>query len=90
MKSENVNDKIATIHGRKPIEQTPNHELEPIQCPRCQTINPCDAKFCSNCSHGFDKKETMEMDDVNSFMTFLVKDKDFKQLVEVKKKDWKR
>jgi integrase len=90
IKSENVNDKIATIHGKKPIEQTPNHEIEPIQCPRCQIMNPADAKFCYSCSCGFDKKETMEMDDVNSFMNWFVKDKDFRELVEVKKKVYEK
>ena len=91
MTAENVNDKIARIKGGKDKDkEEKKEEIEPVVCPRCQTPNPSDSKFCFNCSYGFDQKETMEMDEVHSFMNWFVKDKDFRELVDQKKKIYEK
>lgn len=36
--------------------------LEPIKCPRCETINPADAKFCYKCSMALTLKAVVELE----------------------------
>jgi integrase len=37
-------------------------ELKPIECPRCKSPNPHDAKYCSSCSMVLDQKTAIKMD----------------------------
>jgi len=38
--------------------------MEPLKCPRCQTINPFDAKFCYACGYILSEKIAIEINEV--------------------------
>ena len=38
------------------------HELKPIECPRCKTKNPIGAKYCMTCPLILDQKTAFEVD----------------------------
>ncbi len=51
-----VDDKVLAIHGIIPEEKEERVKSTIRSCPRCQTQNPFDAKYCKQCSMILDQK----------------------------------
>ena len=75
--SSDVNEAILAMHGIK-TENQKESLLKPKQCPRCETINSSDARFCQKCGSVLDVNTALELDDQRSkgdgLMAELVKD----------------
>jgi integrase/recombinase XerD len=75
--SNDVNEAILAMHGIKRDEQKESL-LKPRQCPRCQTINAKDARFCHKCGGVLDVNTAIELEEErkigDDIMTELVKD----------------
>ncbi len=83
------------MHGIK-TENQKESLLKPKQCPRCETINSKDARFCQKCGSVLDVNTALELDDQRSkgddLMAELVKDPEIqkilvKRIVEMGLKD---
>lgn len=78
MLSSDVNETILSIHGIK-TEEKKESKLKPKQCPRCNSINTKDAKFCCKCSGILDMKTAIDVDQLigksDEMLMSLVKDK---------------
>jgi len=93
--SSDVNEAILAMHGIK-TENQKESLLKPKQCPRCETINSKDARFCQKCGSVLDVNTALELDDQRSkgddLMAELVKDPEIqkilvKKIVEMGLKD---
>lgn len=93
--SSDVNEAILAMHGIK-TENQKESLLKPKQCPRCETINSKDARFCQKCGSVLDVNTALELDDQRSkgddLMSELVKDPEIqkilvKRIVEMGLKD---
>lgn len=75
---------------RRGIIQNKEHEHKPKQCPRCQYINPMEAKFCNKCGLVLDLKTAEEVQKEQSrpdeLMNELLKDPEVKALLLKKMK----
>ena len=82
--SSDVNEAILAMHGIKTDTQKESL-FKPKQCPRCETINTKDARFCHKCGSALDVNTAMELDDQRSkgddLMAQLVKDPEILKLL---------
>jgi ribosomal protein L40E len=63
LSGDDVEKKVLASYGIIEDEtEKEKMELKPIECPRCKTKNPYDAKYCSTCSMVLDAETTMELD----------------------------
>ncbi|MBP1908285.1 site-specific integrase [Methanolobus bombayensis] len=63
LSGEDVEKKVLASYGIIEDETKKERmELKPIECPRCKTKNPYDAKYCSTCSMVLDAETAMELD----------------------------
>ena len=64
VEQEDVFNKLLKIKGIKTeeIEQEPVNQLSIRKCPRCQTENAFDAKYCKNCSMILDQITAMNLE----------------------------
>jgi integrase len=95
LSGRDIEDKILKIRGlKKGGEIKREAELEPKECPNCGEINPATAKFCNRCLSVLDLKTVLELNerrkDIDKFMNYLVEDPEFRELVEIKKREWLR
>ncbi|MBA7594647.1 Tyrosine recombinase XerC [subsurface metagenome] len=62
--------------------------LEPLKCPRCETINPADAKFCYKCSMALTLKAVVELEEkrerADDLMNRLFEDPEVRDLLKRK------
>lgn len=64
LSGEDVEKKLLATNGIIEDEvQEAKEELKPIECPRCKTKNPYDAKYCSQCSLVLDQKTALTLDE---------------------------
>jgi ribosomal protein L40E len=72
------------MHGIKTDTQKKSL-LKPKQCPRCETINAKDARFCHKCGSVLDVNTALELDDQwskgDDLMSQLVKDPEILKLL---------
>jgi len=61
MSGKAIDSALLTLYGLKPQEKN-QKILEPRQCPRCETLNNHDSKYCNKCSGILDLKLAMEME----------------------------
>jgi integrase/ribosomal protein L40E len=82
--SSDVNEAILAMHGIK-TENQKESLLKPKQCPRCETINAKDARFCQKCGSVLDVNTALELDDQRSkgddLMSELVKDPEIQKIL---------
>jgi integrase/recombinase XerD len=82
--SSDVNDAILKMHG---IKKDNDREslLKPKQCPRCETINSSDSRFCQKCGSVLDVNTALELDDERSkgddLMAELVKNPEIQKIL---------
>jgi hypothetical protein len=60
LSGRDMDDATLKYYGIKNEEETPQSKFKPIDCPRCNTKNSPDSKFCSSCSLGLDLKTVMD------------------------------
>jgi integrase/recombinase XerD len=82
--SNDVNEAILAMHGIKTDEQKESL-LKPRQCPRCQTINAKDARFCHKCGGVLDVNTAIELEEErkigDDIMTELVKEPEVQKVL---------
>ncbi|WP_407282710.1 site-specific integrase [Methanolobus sp. WCC1] len=62
LSGEDVEKKVLASYGIIEDETKKEKlELKPIECPRCKSLNPHDAKYCSHCSLVLDAKTAMSL-----------------------------
>jgi len=86
MSGRDLDASIFQLNGIKPEEKANKPEIQPIFCPRCNTINQTDAKFCKTCASALDVRTAMEleekhksMEEVSQIMANLAKHPDLMQ-----------
>jgi len=57
---------LLEFNGMKNKEAKENNELKPRICPKCNTINTYDAKFCNNCAGILDIGTALEVEEKKS------------------------
>jgi len=63
LSGDDVEKKVLASYGIVEDEtKKEKMELKPIECPRCKTKNPYDAKYCSTCSMVLDAETAMKFD----------------------------
>jgi len=97
MSGKKIDASILALNGLKQ-EISKEFELKPKICPRCDTINAVDSKFCSNCAgildvktaYDLQEKITKETDirkNSDELMNVLMKDPEFLNLFASKVKE---
>jgi site-specific recombinase XerD/ribosomal protein L40E len=91
LSGRDVDDAILGVYGMKKVEDK-KPELAPRICPRCNQSNVIDAKFCSRCGLALDVKVANEIEQArqkaDGVMDVLVKDKEFRDLLMRKMKEY--
>lgn len=88
LSGDDVDKKMLANHGliEDDVKEA-KEKLKPIECPRCKTRNPYDAKFCSQCSLVLDQKLAETIDDsskpIEDGLTQLMESK-INELVEAR------
>lgn len=88
MSGKKIDSSILALNGIKQPQKKSETLMKPRICPRCDTINTPDAKFCTKCAGILDVQVAMQMEDKISkekemrtrsddLMNMLMKDKEF-------------
>lgn len=90
LSGRDLDDAILGVYGlRKREESEP--KLKPKTCPRCNTLNQLDARFCIKCGLALDIKAALEVEEArrttDSIMDILMKDPEFRALLAKKLKE---
>lgn len=65
LSGDDVDKKQLQIAGFKDDEtEAIQDDIKPVECPRCKTKNPHDAKYCSTCSMVLDAETAIKLDEV--------------------------
>ena len=89
---------ILTMNGVKTDDKKYESKLQPIICPRCDTINAAEAKHCNKCGGILDLKTAMEIEEKakqaeevrsnsDRLMNLLLNDKEVKEFLAYKLKN---
>ena len=62
MSGQNIDASMLELNGIKVPKNSKESSLKPIICPRCDTINPHDSKFCNKCAGILDLKTAYELE----------------------------
>ena len=63
LSGDDVDEKQLQVAGLKKNDTNDiQNDIKPVECPRCQTMNPHDSKYCSTCSMIIDMKIVMDED----------------------------
>jgi integrase/recombinase XerD len=90
LSGRDLDEAILGVYGlRKVREEEPR--LKPRICPRCQTPNQPDARFCFKCGLALDVKAALEVEEArkrtDTIMDLLIRDPEFRQLLDRKLKE---
>ena len=84
MSGKKIDSSILALNGIKSVDGHKESSMKPRICPRCDTINSADGRFCLKCGGIMDIKTAFEIEEkketvnnVNSVMNMLMKDKEF-------------
>ena len=67
LSGDDVDKKQLQVAGFKDEEtEEIQDDIKPVECPRCKTKNPHDAKYCSTCSMVLDAETAIKMNDVET------------------------
>ncbi|MEM2960958.1 MAG: site-specific integrase, partial [Candidatus Bathyarchaeia archaeon] len=84
LSGRDLDDAILGVYGLRKQEET-EPKLKPKVCPRCQTPNQFDARFCSRCGLALDVKTAMELEEArkatDNLMNVLIKDPEFREFL---------
>jgi ribosomal protein L40E len=58
-----LDNSILALNGTKIEREKKESILKPIKCPRCTTLNPPDAKFCTKCAGALTVNAALELED---------------------------
>ncbi|MBD3249474.1 tyrosine-type recombinase/integrase [Candidatus Woesearchaeota archaeon] len=98
LSGKNLDNSLLSLNGVKQENETQESSISPRICPRCETINSHDAKFCIKCGGILDVKTAMELEkkseveknersNADNIMDVLMKDKEFQKLFAKKVKE---
>lgn len=91
LSGRDVDEAILGVYGLKKIEEE-KPKLTPRICPRCGYSNAYDAKFCSRCGLALDIKAAAQIEEArkktDNVMDILIKDKEFRELLIKKLKEY--
>ena len=98
MNGSKIDESILELNGIKKAKTSKESELKPKICPRCDTINSPDGKFCLKCGGILDTKTGQELEEKNmkekkirsesdELMNVLMKDKEFTSMFAAKVKE---
>ncbi|MEM1558202.1 MAG: site-specific integrase [Candidatus Bathyarchaeia archaeon] len=90
LSGRDLDDAVLGIYGLKKCEEA-EPKLKPKLCPRCQTPNQFDARFCIKCGLALDVRVALELEEIrrmtDNIMDMLMKDPEFKTLLAKKLKE---
>jgi ribosomal protein L40E len=90
LSGRDLDDAMLGVYGLKKIDEE-KPKLTPKICPRYNTSNPIDARFCTKCGLALDVKAAAEMEEArvrtDSMMDVLMRDPEFKEFLLRKLKD---
>ncbi len=73
LSGRDIDSKILQLHGLKQVEKgMMPQDLAPRIWPRCQTSNPCEAKFCYGCGSALTLQTILEVDRVGQKLSELL------------------
>ena len=92
MSGKNVDKAILEMNGLSVADKQEKSKLQPVICPRCDTINAVDSKHCNKCGGILDLKYLMELEEKqkeqshlrnnsDKMMDLLFKDKEVQELL---------
>jgi integrase/ribosomal protein L40E len=95
MSGKEVDNAILTMNGLHIDDKTEHQKIQPMICPRCDTINAFDAKHCNKCGGILDLKYAMEVEerqeqeikrrtDSDAVMNLLFSDKETQEFLRNK------
>ncbi|MFQ5621093.1 MAG: tyrosine-type recombinase/integrase, partial [Candidatus Nanoarchaeia archaeon] len=91
MSGREVEKAIMTMNGIQTEETKKEAIIQPMVCPRCDTINAHDSIHCNKCAGILDLKYAMELEDnmqgqnkINDMMRALLEDKNMVQMLAQK------
>lgn len=98
MSGKEIESSILELNGIKTQKNHKESSLKPIKCPRCDTINSHDSKFCNKCAGILDITTANELqqkiqtenemrNNTDNIMNTLMKDPEFLQLFTQKIQD---
>jgi len=84
LSGRDLDDAILGVYGLKKVEEK-EPKLKPKICPRCNTSNAIEARFCMKCGLALDVKVAQEIEEARSktdkIMNLLMKDSEFRELL---------
>jgi site-specific recombinase XerD/ribosomal protein L40E len=84
LSGRDLDDAILGVYGLKKVEEK-EPKLKPKICPRCNTSNAIEARFCMKCGLALDVKAAQEIEEARSktdkIMNLLMKDSEFRELL---------
>jgi len=83
LSGRDMDEATLELYGIKDEEEKQESKFKPITCPRCNTVNSPDSKFCSSCSMGLDLKVVMDFEknkeDATSLLVSIYRDEKKKE-----------
>jgi ribosomal protein L40E len=87
LSGRDLDDAILGVYGLRKVEDK-EPKLKPKICPRCNTSNSFDARFCMKCGLALDLRAAQEIEEARSktdiIMDMLLRDAEFRELLKKK------
>jgi ribosomal protein L40E len=87
LSGRDLDDAILGVYGLRKVEEK-EPKLKPKICPRCNTSNAFDARFCMKCGLALDLKAAQEIEErmqkADEIMNLLLRDPEFRELLKKK------
>ena len=92
LSGKSIDNAILQLNGMKNRAEIKEIEAKPINCPRCETINPAESRYCCKCAGLLDIKEALELEakeiektkvksNMDGLMNDLLKDPEVQQVI---------
>jgi site-specific recombinase XerD/ribosomal protein L40E len=85
LSGRDLDEAILGVYGLRKRSEEGEAKLKPKICPRCQTPNQFDARFCVRCGLALDVKTAMEVEEArrgaDAVMDMLMRDPEFRELL---------
>jgi ribosomal protein L40E len=90
LSGRDIDDALLGVYGLRKVEDK-EPRLKPKICPRCNTGNAFDARFCMRCGLALDLRAAQEIEEARSktdkIMDLLLKDTEIRELLKKKLKE---
>ena len=85
LSGRDVDNAILKMHGLQPIKETEEIQVKPVDCPRCEKMNPSNFKFCQRCGAALSAEVAIESLENKDEVAFKFMSKMIKDMEELKK-----